>query len=318
MNKYFIITIDTEGDDLWTPVIRTTGMRRITVENAFYTARFQKLCEKYGFIPTYLVNHEMANADVFISGAKEWLKDYKCEIGMHMHAWNCPPFFELKYKRNINNPYAGDYPHKILWDKLKFITEEIEEKFDKRPTSHRGGRWYIDPWYISALKKLRYEVDCSVTPGVSWNDQIGYRLYGVDFRRYPDKPYYIGGRDLSRKMTDGIVEIPPTIKKYSYIEQIRELKEKPANFKDIMKRRIWLRPNGHNLEGMLKLVDCGDEYIEFMLHSSELMPGGSPTFKTGNSIEHLYHDMEILFEKIAQDRKGISLTGYSRMLRRKL
>lgn len=318
MYRYFIITIDTEGDDLWTPVIRSTGMRQITVANASYIARFQQLCEKYAFIPTYLVNHEMANAAVFISEARDWLKNNKCEIGMHMHAWNCPPLFDLKYKRGIHNPYAGDYPNKIMWDKLLYLTEEIEKVFGRRPTSHRGGRWYINASYIAALKKLGYEADCSITPGVSWHDQIGYKLYGIDFRHYPNKPYYIGGSNLRRKMKSGIIEIPPTIKKYSYTEQLSEAKKDPTNIKDIIKRRMWLRPNGHNLSEMLRLADCGDDYIEFMLHSSELMPGGSPSFKTHKSIENLYHDMEILFEKIAQSRKGISLTGYSRILRRKL
>ena len=88
MEKYFIITVDTEGDNLWEPVIRPNGMRNITVKNAAYIERFQKTCEKYHFIPTYLVNYEMAKAEPFAGMAREWVKDKKCEIGMHMHAWN--------------------------------------------------------------------------------------------------------------------------------------------------------------------------------------------------------------------------------------
>ena len=52
-------------------------------------------------------------------------------------------------------------------------------------------------------------------------------------------------------------------------------------------------------------------YIEFMLHSSELMPGGSPTFKTKQSIEKLYDDMNILFSEISRQRKGITLSDYA-------
>jgi hypothetical protein len=33
----------------------------------------------------------------------------------------------------------------------------------------------------------------------------------------------------------------------------------------------------------------------FMLHSSELMPGGSPAFRTAAAIERLYADTEALF-----------------------
>ena len=35
----------------------------------------------------------------------------------------------------------------------------------------------------------------------------------------------------------------------------------------------------------------------FMLHSSELMPGGSPTFRTEAQIEHLYRELAAIFSK---------------------
>ena len=40
----------------------------------------------------------------------------------------------------------------------------------------------------------------------------------------------------------------------------------------------------------------GADYIMFMLHSSELMPGGSPTFRNEKEIEQLYEDIEEAFE----------------------
>jgi len=43
----------------------------------------------------------------------------------------------------------------------------------------------------------------------------------------------------------------------------------------------------------------GNNYLEFMLHSSELMPGGSPYFSTSSQIEKLYRDMEDLFSYIS-------------------
>lgn len=36
----------------------------------------------------------------------------------------------------------------------------------------------------------------------------------------------------------------------------------------------------------------GNDYVEYMLHSSEYMPGGSPTFKNERDIERLYADLE--------------------------
>ena len=75
-----------------------------------------------------------------------------------------------------------------------------------------------------------------------------------------------------------------------------------------------LRPNGYNLRELLYVVKCNlrsdQDYLMFMIHSSELMPGGSPTFPTEQSIEKLYKDLEILFERISKDYKGATLREY--------
>lgn len=65
---------------------------------------------------------------------------------------------------------------------------------------------------------------------------------------------------------------------------------------------------------MLEVVEGallqGAGYIEFMLHSSEFMPGGSPTFPDEHSIELLYEDIERLFERIAANFVGATLNEY--------
>ncbi|MCH8291816.1 hypothetical protein IH992_12040, partial [Candidatus Poribacteria bacterium] len=61
----------------------------------------------------------------------------------------------------------------------------------------------------------------------------------------------------------------------------------------------WLRPDGNNRSHLLHIAQRAAtekmSYIQFMLHSSELMPGGSPTFPLAQDIEILYEDLEILF-----------------------
>src|SRR5581483_11182584 len=54
----------------------------------------------------------------------------------------------------------------------------------------------------------------------------------------------------------------------------------------------------------------GRDYVEFMLHSSELMPGGSPTFSSMASIERLYRDIERLFEHAQRRFGGQTLREY--------
>ena len=50
--------------------------------------------------------------------------------------------------------------------------------------------------------------------------------------------------------------------------------------------------------------------VTFALHSSELMAGGSPTFRTKEDIERLYEDLEWLFAQTAGSFRGATLTEF--------
>ncbi len=47
--------------------------------------------------------------------------------------------------------------------------------------------------------------------------------------------------------------------------------------------------------------------MEFMLHSSELMPGGSAIFRNASDIDRLYEHLEILFEDLSAWCCGVTL-----------
>jgi hypothetical protein len=78
--------------------------------------------------------------------------------------------------------------------------------------------------------------------------------------------------------------------------------------------RQWLQPNGRNLSQMLGILDRAVQerrrYVEFTLHSSEFMPGGSPTFPTTKSIEDLYRDLEQLFSRATTSFAGATLSEF--------
>ena len=64
---------------------------------------------------------------------------------------------------------------------------------------------------------------------------------------------------------------------------------------------------------LISLVNkCKNEdYLMFMIHSSELMPGGSPNFKTEEDIDKLYEIIENLFSYIQkQGFVGATLREY--------
>lgn len=303
--KKFIITVDTEGDNAWKLNYNGDSTENVTVKNGDYIIPFQELCEKYNFIPTYLTDFEMCQSGSFVEMAKDKLKLQKLEIGMHMHAWSTPPFYDLPVNTNGNKPYVGEYPVKIIEQKVDYLTKTIEDTFGVKAVSHRGGRWYVDSRYLRILKKHGYIVDCTVCPRVDWRTNRGLfeDTKGIDYRKFPSEEYEMDLKSLDRPGKSGFYQVPVTI----------DYKQSSRLIPISKKNKIWLRPNGNNLNEMLFLVDRkakSSNYIEFMLHSSELMPGGSKIFRTNVSIRKLYHDLNILFEAVSKNFEGVSLENY--------
>lgn len=310
--KYFIITIDTEGDNLWAHKIGQT----ITTENAKFLPRFRNLCNKYNFKPVYLVNYEMTKDKFFTDFAIRELKDNNCEIGLHLHAWNNPPLHELKSSGPKNGlPYLIEYPKDIMKEKIDVMTSLLKDTFEIEISSHRSGRWAMNQDYFDLLIENNIKTDCSVTPNISWETSPGFSTSskGSDYSVSPEIPYTVNHSFTSAS----ILEIPVTVIKPNLLppQPIKHFRTFLKEIKKIITRKpVWLRPNGGNLYDMLSLVDFiknGDQdYLMFMLHSSELMPGGSPTFKSVESIENLYKQLEILFNSISKTFCGITIRDY--------
>src|SRR5262249_44897944 len=121
----FIVTIDTEGDDIW------SKPRDITTRNAAYLPRFQSLCERFGFKPVYLTNYEMAMSDAFVEFGRDVIARGAGEIGMHLHAWNSPPIVPLTGDDFHFQPYLIEYPADVMREKIRTMTRLLENRFDR-------------------------------------------------------------------------------------------------------------------------------------------------------------------------------------------
>jgi len=309
----FIITIDTEGDDLW------ARPREITTRNAEYLPRFQSLCERFRFKPVYLTNYEMAVSDAFVEFGRDVLARGAGEIGMHLHAWNSPPLHPLTGDDFRFQPYLIEYPDQVMKEKIRFVTRLLEDRFDQQMVSHRAGRWGFDGRYAAMLLDEGYRVDCSVTPGIDWRRSLGDpdRNGGSDFRDFPERPYFLDPSDISVPASGGLLEVPLTIRPSSFYRKA------PLAYRIRLVRRFankaspghrWLCPGESDLDSMLHVAREvraeGADHLEFMLHSSELMPGGSPTFRDAPAIERLYEHLGILFEYLSTWCRGMTLKEF--------
>lgn len=303
MSKKFIITIDTEGDGQWNPEAPCSTV------NAKYIPRFQELSEKYGFYPTWLTNYEMVNDLFYVEYMRDCLKRNTCEVGMHLHAWNNPPEYKLN-KVNDQRDYLFEYPKNIMDEKIKVLTNKLEETFNIKMLSHRSGRWSTDETYFELLYKYGYKVDCSITPYMNWEHCVGSTgKPGSDYRECLTQPYYI---------YKDILEVPVSIRPIKYFapDSICSLKSFLHEIKWSGRvRDAWIRPTRNPsfiaLKKVLDEVVQDSDYAMFMLHSSEMMPGGSPSFPDEQSIEKLYECIERLFLYAKQrGYEGCKLSEY--------
>jgi hypothetical protein len=292
-----LFTIDTEGDNLW------SRPSSVTTENSRYLPRFHDLCVRYAVRPTYLVNWEMANDPRLIEFARGVLSRGEGEIGMHLHAWDSPPVVSP----TDFGAYLIEYSEPTMRQKVKTMTDKLEDALGVKMLSHRAGRWAFNDTYATILAENGYKIDTSVTPHVSWKSHPGAPGGdgGSDYTRSPEHAYNI------ETLAGTILEIPMSIIKGGrpFIERLaRKLLRKSVP--DV----LWMRPSRRNLRAMQKVmreaVATKRDYLQLMLHSSELMPGGSPTFKSAEDIERLYQSLDRTLREAMETYTGRTLSEY--------
>jgi len=304
----FVVTIDTEGDNQWArgAVIET--------RNARFLPRFQALCEKYGVRPTWLTNWEMATAPEYQEFARDVLARDAGEVGMHLHAWNSPPEIPLTDNDYKYHPYLIEFPEHLIREKVKVMTEALENVFGVKMVSHRAGRFSFNEIYARILVEHGYRIDGSVTPNVSWKMYPGNPKGngGTDFSKFPQHAYFLDLDDISRPGDSPLLEIPVTVTAPYFppiVDTCRAALSVTKFTRRVSNRLFpklsWLYPMKHNHRMLRRLLLRAlfekRTFAEFMIHSSELMPGGSPTFVTERSIDAMYVALEGLFE-LARDR----------------
>jgi len=317
-----IITVDTERDNEWDRPDRTS------LENIKWLPRFQELCQKYGFKPTYLVTYEVASDPVSVRILKAWQEASQAEIGAHLHPWTTPPFIKERAWEDKTHRFPHELSDDEMKSKLSILTQAIIDNFGIRPKSFRAGRWGFDARLARELIRQNYIVDCSVTPKVSWKKNMGDPAAkgGPDFRFFRSDPYFLDTHDISKAGHSSLLEVPMTIlftgwfKKENILLQNIVLRIPDSFIKKVINRLLfrlkWFRIFPNSTPGDFKRLYRSAKknnlpVLEFMIHSSELMPGGSPYAKTREQLEKTYYNLEKMLGFLKkQGVKGTTLSEF--------
>ncbi|MFG0332206.1 MAG: WalW protein, partial [Maioricimonas sp. JB049] len=133
MKPVLIVTVDTEEEGLWGGRYRATEN---TVENIQSVPLFQEVCDRYGIRPTYLVDTPVIEDDRAAGVLQEIHESGRAEIGAHLHPWCSPPLDGRAIEPQ--RTFMCNLSEAEQREKLRWLTDAIEQRFGRRPTSFRA------------------------------------------------------------------------------------------------------------------------------------------------------------------------------------
>lgn len=293
---YFILTVDVEEEWDWSEGFPVSSF---SVNNTRKIPEFQNFCSKLGIRPTYFIDYVVISDKKSSELFNDINKDAACEMGAHIHSWCNPPIEE---KISYRNSYIVNLPLDLLKRKIINLTNRFEEKFNKRPISFRSGRWSMNGKILKMIADLGYRVDSCVFPF--------YADSTFSYHYAPTYPYWPDYNDINKKGSQrDIFEIPVTSgfnhKSFNLCNKIFQFlsSKQIARFRIIgmlyrfkMLEKIQLSPELHGFSEMKSLIKAslkrGDRVLNMFLHSSSLIPRGSPYASTESDIKEILHRVE--------------------------
>lgn len=290
-----MVLIDTEeGFDWSQPLAReNTDVSAMRAQE-----RAHRIFDKYGIKPIYVADYPVVSQKNGMEPLRDLLSDNKCVIGAHLHPWVNPPFDETVSKANS---FPGNLPAALEREKLRILTDAIEQNFDQRPLVYKAGRYGAGFNTAAILDELGYEIDTSV---LAWSDLTGGE--GPNFTHCDSAPYWFGDdrRLLEIPMTVGFVgalrSAGPGMHRMLRSPTGVKLRMPGIFARSSLFDRIVLTPEGITPNEHRKLtrtlLAAGHRVFSFTYHSPSLAPGNTPYVQSDADLRSFLDKFERYFD----------------------
>lgn len=299
----FIVTVDTEADNQWD---KKAGL---SVRNLKFVPRFQELCEKHFFVPTYLLTSEVVNDQEFSRWLKSKHEEGSLDIGAHLHPWTTGPFADDQEK--TGRQFLSVLEEQKIEEKINTLTTEISRTLNIKPVSFRAGRWAFNHTVGEILVRHGYKIDSSVTPLIDWSKGDESAPTSMNFSQAGHLPY---------EVIPGLLEVPMSIfpvprffwNPIDYRPVVSGQFGRLLNkfFYKITWCRIFPETKFNDLVKCYRYAEMNNfPTLQFMVHSSEFMPGGSIYNKNPEDVERFYslfEDFLVFLKKQEINPVGLS------------
>jgi hypothetical protein len=310
---YLVITIDVEEEGLFSGMYPREGAG---VANVAELRRLSFIPREFGFPLTLLLTYPVARDPAARQTLLAWRREHNAEIGVHLHPWNTPPFVDLPDREPI--PTAR-LPLSLVADKLGTLVSCITENFPEPPRSFRMGRFDWSPGLLELLPRFGLTVDTSMVP-------LTIKGPGLQNFLAPPDPFWL---DMPASPGGRLLEAPVTMAPVwsaSARAVVRLAGLLPGNLGEALLSRYrfvgaagihpaWFPRLSMRLAAALHRRR-GGRVLTIFLHSSELLPGGSPDFPDEAAVDRLVAKLRDFLAWLVKKGpvSGVTLSGLRDLL----
>lgn len=241
---------------------------RPSFRNLEAVAQVQRLCDRFGIQPTYLLAYPIFDvADFFADLAS------RAELGTLLCPWTTPPFDASEDR--LRQVTVESLSSSAVAGKIECLTQGFIDRFGYAPRSHRSSGAGLDGAALQSLERLGYRVDSSVTPFLDQRPSGG-----SDWRMAPEVPYFPDRQRPHMRGASPVLEVPLTVGWDTAMPDVmaRSLARAPASVRQWIKRGAALQAldpwsaDVEVLRGLSQvLIDRGLPVINLSLDSWALM-----------------------------------------------
>lgn len=289
------VVIDTEEEFDWSGPHRRENR---SVRAIAAAPRAQEIFARYGLVPTWVVDHPVADDADAAAVLKAFQDRGEAEIGAHLHPWVNPPHEE---EVSAFNSYPGNLPPALERAKLECLTARIESAFGRRPLVYKAGRFGIGPATPELLADLGYLVDASIVPWTEFTADGG-----PDFRHEGPLPraFDAAGKVMELPLSVGFAGlfggIGPRLYPHLFGRTRLALHVPGICARLGLLERIRLTPEGSDASDHRRMtravVAQGLRVLTYTFHSPSLEPGHTPYVRSERDLQHFLDQMDRYFE----------------------
>ena len=308
-----VITIDVEEEGLFSGAYPRSGAG---VSNVLELRRLEFIPREFGFpltlLTTYPVAQNAAAREVLVA----WREQHGAEIGVHLHPWNTPPFVDLPRPEPVPTVWV---PADLLEAKLGTLVDCLTQTFGKAPRSFRMGRFDWSTGLLQLLPRFGLRVDSSMVP-------LTFKGDGPQNFLAPADPFWL---DFPASPDLTLLEAPVTM--VPVWDRSARTWHRLAGLLPARLHEAWLsrfrfvgaagiHPSwfpGFSMRLAARLHQRrGGRILTLFLHSSELLPGGSPDFPDAAAVDRLVAKLRGFLTWLAKRGpvRGVTLSGLHELL----